>query len=181
MPEKELQLFVIEDNIGDFLLIQEALTKYGIEARLHLCQDGEAALKQLAQFGPANLPDLMIMDLNVPRIDGMQLLRYMRGAKLFDRTPVMVFTSSESVEDRLEAERSGANAYVTKPSNLDNFLLTVASTISKLIASSRSPGNGGQQRRQRCAKSSRGRLRVSQGLPNPLNDRTDPHRRRILY
>lgn len=128
----DLQIFIAEDSASDALLVEEALAAHGIPAKLKVCQDGESALWELAQLHRTNLPDLIIVDLNLPRIDGMQLLRHVRGMSLFDNTPVMVFTSSESLEDRQKAKRLGANAYFTKPTNLDDFLWTVASTIRKL-------------------------------------------------
>jgi CheY-like chemotaxis protein len=132
----ELQILIAEDSIGDVLLVTEALAAYGLKAELQLCKDGEAALSALARCDADNLPDLVIVDLNLPRVDGMDVLRYVRGLPIFDKTPVMVFTSSHAPNDRVEAERFGANAYVTKPPTLDEFLSTVGSAIHRLISPS---------------------------------------------
>lgn len=138
----ELQILIAEDSVGDVLLVKEALAAYGIRAELQLCKDGEAALSALARCDPGNLPDLIIVDLNLPRVDGMDVLRYLRGLPVFDETPVMVFTSSQAAADRAQAERFGANAYVTKPPTLDEFLSTVGSAIHNLIGGSGSHENG---------------------------------------
>jgi CheY-like chemotaxis protein len=131
-----LQIFIVEDSIGDVLLVKEALAAYGLTAELQLCKDGEASLSELDQCDAANLPDLIIVDLNLPRVDGMEVLRHIRGLPMFDRTPIMVFTSSHSANDRTEAERFGANAYVSKPPTLDEFLSTVGSALHNLIGGS---------------------------------------------
>jgi two-component system, chemotaxis family, response regulator Rcp1 len=137
----ELRILIAEDSLGDVLLVEEALAAYGLSAELQVCENGEAALSALAHCDGSNLPDLVIVDLNLPRVDGMDVLRYIRGLPVFDRTPVMIFTSSHGANDRAEAERFGANAYVTKPPTLDDFLLTVGSAIHKLIGRSGSHQN----------------------------------------
>lgn len=137
----ELQILIAEDSTGDVLLVKEALAAYGLTAELQLCKDGEAALSALTRCDAGNLPDLVIVDLNLPRVDGMDVLRYIRGLPIFDKTPVMIFTSSHAPNDRAEAERFGANAYVTKPPTLDDFLSTVGSAIHKLIGRSGSHEN----------------------------------------
>jgi CheY-like chemotaxis protein len=137
-----LRILIAEDSVGDVLLVKEALAAYGLTAELQLCNDGEAALSALARCDPGNLPDLIIVDLNLPRVDGMDVLRYLRGLPVFDKTPVMVFTSSQTPTDRADAQRFGANAYVTKPPTLDEFLLTVGSAIHDLVGGSGAHENG---------------------------------------
>src|SRR5262249_2075347 len=73
MDPKQVRIFVIEDNLGDVLLIQEALNARGIEAQLQVSTDGEQALRNLSSVDPRTAPDLMIIDLNLPRISGMAL------------------------------------------------------------------------------------------------------------
>lgn len=131
--ERALQIFIAEDSLGDVLLIREALAAHGVTAELLLCEEGEAALSNLSEFRADNLPDLIIVDLNLPKVGGMEVLQYIRSLPLFDRTPVMVFTSSHWSNDRVEAERFGANAYVMKPPTLDEFLSTVGSAIHGLV------------------------------------------------
>jgi CheY-like chemotaxis protein len=137
----ELKILIAEDSVGDVLLVKEALAAYGLTAELQLCKDGEAALSALARCYAGNLPDLIIVDLNLPRVDGMDVLRYLRGLPVFDKTPVIVFTSSQAANDRAQAERFGANAYITKPPTLDEFLATVGSAIHNLIGGSASHRN----------------------------------------
>jgi CheY-like chemotaxis protein len=145
-----LQIFIAEDSRGDVLLVKEALAAYGLTAELQLCKDGEAALSELGQCEAGNLPDLIIIDLNLPRVDGMEVLRHVRGLPIFDGTPIMVFTSSRSTNDRTEAERFGANAYVSKPSTLDEFLSTVGSAIRNLTGRSGAHENDSEGRFHGC-------------------------------
>ena len=132
----ELRILILEDSAGDVLLVEEALAAHGLSAQLQHCEDGETALAELGRLTETSLPDLIIVDLNLPRVDGMQLLRHLRSLSLFDKTPVMIFTSSQSVDDRKKAEQLGANAYFTKPTGLDDFLSTVADAVRRLTGAS---------------------------------------------
>lgn len=134
MESKDLRIFVVEDNLSDVLLIQEALNARGIQAKLQIAVEGERAMQDLAAMGLADVPHLIIVDLNLPRVNGLQLLRAIRRNLKFTATPVMVLTSSRSSQDRVEAEKLGATAYVSKPGSLDEFLGHVGETIQRLLA-----------------------------------------------
>jgi two-component system, chemotaxis family, response regulator Rcp1 len=176
---RPVRIFVAEDSAGDVLLIREALTAYGVTAELLVSEDGEAALTKLGQFTDDNLPDLIIVDLNLPRVDGMDVLRCVRGLPVFDRTPVLVFTSSHSLNDRAEATQFGANAYVMKPPTLDDFLSTIGSAIHSLISTSGSPELGGLGRIRRWPSQPRRLLRRGCFLSRRCGPRRNPRDPRL--
>lgn len=154
-----VQIFIAEDSDADILLIQEALDTYKIQAQLQISHDGVTALSDLKRISEHDLPDIIILDLNLPGINGLQLLRYIRSSSLFDRIPVVVFTSSRSILDRTEAQRLGATLYLTKPPTLDDFLTTIGPTIYNLTSRSPSSSIGRETRRQSCP-SGTGRYRI---------------------
>jgi len=127
------RIFVVEDNLSDVLLIQEAVNTNGIEAKLQVIVEGEKALNELSAMAPSQVPNLIVVDLNLPRVSGLELLRAIRKNRKFDATPVIILTSSKSPEDRVQAETLGASAYITKPMGLDEFLETVGGTIRRLL------------------------------------------------
>lgn len=135
MDRKQLRIFVIEDNLGDVLLIQEALNTRAIDAQLQVISSGDEAQKLLATLNPAAAPDLLIIDLNLPRVSGLEILESVRGNNNFSETAVLVLTSSKSSQDRVLAESLGADAFISKPLTLDEFLQAVGSTVERLFDS----------------------------------------------
>jgi len=121
---KAVCILVVEDNSGDVMLIQHCLSKHGVSARLHVSADGEEALKRVEELdrskGP--YPDLVILDLNLPKLPGTIVLNRIRQSSSWDDIPVVVLTSSNSPIDRDEAARLGANLYMNKPARLDEYL-----------------------------------------------------------
>ena len=149
MPD-QLRIFIAEDNHADVLLLEEVMLSQGIEARIQVANNGEAAVAALEEMTAADAPGLLVIDLNLPRIDGMELLQQVRSSAKFERTPVMILTSSQSAEDRLRAETLGANAFVSKPLTLPEYLATVGAAVRSLIGGPRRPGvSGGVRRRRR--------------------------------
>jgi chemotaxis family two-component system response regulator Rcp1 len=120
------RILLAEDNPADVYLLQEALAlPVGGAVELVVVRDGEEALNYIHHKQPyeeAPSPDLIILDLNLPKSDGGDVLRAIRIAPHLQRIPVVVLTSSESPRDRALAEKLGANRYVTKPVDLDEFL-----------------------------------------------------------
>lgn len=115
-------LLLVEDNPGDVLLIEEALQETGSTLRLRSVLDGEAALALLRQEGAyadVPTPDLVLLDLNLPRMDGHEVLSQIRSDERLQAVPVIVLTTSEAPEDVQRAYGLHANAYVTKPVDLD--------------------------------------------------------------
>jgi DNA-binding response OmpR family regulator len=130
-------IFIAEDSLSDFLLIQQAVKDHhGAPVQFHRYENGETALGALGEFNEANLPDLIIIDLNLPRIGGMQVLKQVRSSPLFNAIPVLILTSSRSEDDRAEAAKLGANAYVSKAPTLDEFLSSVGAALRALLPGS---------------------------------------------
>jgi|SRR5579872_3184026 len=173
MQHKDLKIFVIEDNLGDVLLIQEALNTRGIAAQVQVAADGEKAMQELYRMEGASVPQLIIIDLNLPRVNGMELLRSVRSSPKFAETAVMVLTSSKSPQDKVAAEGLGANLFISKPLTLDDFLTAVGDGIAWLISGPSArcrpfrtrgglpPPSGRANRRRRFEPRSVGLIRAS--------------------
>jgi two-component system, chemotaxis family, response regulator Rcp1 len=120
------RILLAEDNDGDVFLVRRALEKRGLPHELVLAHNGEEALVWLDHHsGDRNgdaKPDLILLDLNLPRVDGGQLLSHIRKSDSFARTPVIVLTSSDSPKDRQMALELGANLYFRKPTDLASFM-----------------------------------------------------------
>jgi CheY-like chemotaxis protein len=118
MPE----ILVAEDNPADVYLIRLALEEHGVTCPIVTATDGKDVLALLSLEGTHWRPDLIILDLNLPRHDGIEILEKVRSTKAIAEVPVVVLTSSDSPRDRQNANRLGATRYVRKPSNLEQFL-----------------------------------------------------------
>lgn len=126
MTEHKARILLAEDNDGDVFLVRRALQKRGVSHELVVAHNGEEALGWLdghagQQMGDG-APDLILLDLNLPRVDGAQLLSHIRKSDSFCRTPVIVLTSSDSPKDRQMALELGANLYFRKPTDLASFM-----------------------------------------------------------
>lgn len=126
MTEHKTRILLAEDNDGDVFLVRRALAKRGLPYELVVAHDGEEALTWLDAHGGEEkkdiAPELILLDLNLPRIDGAQLLSHIRKSDSFCRTPVIVLTSSDSPKDRQMALELGANLYFRKPTDLASFM-----------------------------------------------------------
>lgn len=122
------RILLIEDNDADALLIQEALREAGVEEPVHVSPDGEAAMAHLRAAGSTTQPDLVLLDLNLPRMDGREVLRRVKGDPALREIPVIVLTTSAAPEDISMAYGRGANAFVRKPLGMDR-LVDAASAI----------------------------------------------------
>ena len=115
------RIVIMEDNPADVLLIREALREQGLPANLVIVHDGEAAIEWASRsHEPA--ADLILLDLNLPRHNGQEVLTHIRSQPSLSRVPVAVFSSSDSQRDRDEARRLGADRVLVKPCSLDEFL-----------------------------------------------------------
>ena len=126
MTEHKTRILLAEDNDGDVFLVRRALGKRGLSHELVVAHNGEEALTWLDAHGGEEqkhtAPELILLDLNLPRIDGAQLLSHIRKSDSFRRTPVIVLTSSDSPKDRQMALELGANLYFRKPTDLASFM-----------------------------------------------------------
>ena len=123
-------ILLVEDNVGDARLVSEALRETGGECRLCHVADGLEALAFLRQQGAheeASRPDLILLDLNLPRKSGREVLAEIKADDTLRRIPVVVLTSSQSDEDVLSVYSLNANCYVPKPVDLDQFLAAIRS------------------------------------------------------
>ena len=120
-----MEILLVEDNLIDAKLAISALKKGDIQHRLTLIRDGEEALEFLEQRGKfvrAPRPDLILLDLFLPRVDGRGLLRQLKQRQGLQSIPIVVLTASEFDDDRADCEHLQVDSYMTKPVNLDKFL-----------------------------------------------------------
>lgn len=126
----QIEILLVEDNPGDVRLVSESLKEYKICNRLSMVRDGEEAmqfLRRKGQFADAPRPDLILLDLNLPKKDGREVLAEIKADPELRRIPVVVLTSSRDEEDVLRSYDVNANCYVTKPVDLDQFVRVVQS------------------------------------------------------
>jgi CheY-like chemotaxis protein len=125
-----IEILLVEDNPGDVRLTKEALKEGRVRNNLHVAKDGVDALAFLQRTGPyavAPRPDLILLDLNLPKKNGREVLAQIKQDEQLRHIPVVVLTTSQAEQDVLESYRLRANAYVTKPVDLDQFLKVVRS------------------------------------------------------
>lgn len=118
-------VLLADDNPSDVYLIREALREHSVDCVLRVVSDGKAALGVVSgETADADIEslDLIILDLNLPRHDGIEILQKLRESTAFEHIPVVVLTSSDSPRDRVLANQLGATRYLRKPTSLDEFL-----------------------------------------------------------
>ena len=128
------RLLVIEDNDADVFLIKRALQENNIPVDVTVCSDGESAVRLLNSREMESPPDAIIIDLSLPRIEGLDVLRKILNRPAYVGTPIMVFTSSPSPSDKHRVELLTGARYVQKPSGLENFLREVAENVKSMLA-----------------------------------------------
>ncbi len=127
---KPIEILLVEDNPGDVRLTVEALKEGKLRNNMNVVGDGEQALAYLRREVPyvdAPRPDLVLLDLNLPRKDGREVLADMKEDDDLKRIPVVVLTTSKAEEDILKMYNLHANCYITKPVDLDQFMNVVKS------------------------------------------------------
>jgi CheY-like chemotaxis protein len=120
-----IQVLLVEDDPGDVLMTQEAFADYKLGNNLHVVNNGVDALAFLrneGEYADAPMPDLVLLDLNLPRMDGREVLAAIKDDENLRRIPVVVLTTSEAEEDVLRSYSLHANAYVTKPVDFERFI-----------------------------------------------------------
>jgi CheY-like chemotaxis protein len=125
MNEDQKYILVVEDTEADAFLIREALRQAGIDCEAHVLDDGEKATEFIDNLDvneSASCPDAILLDLNLPKRSGEQVLQRIRRSLKCGPVPVVVVTSSDSPKDKLEAARLGATVYFRKPSKLAEFM-----------------------------------------------------------
>ena len=128
MNQREIEILLVEDNPGDARLTLEALKEAKVHNRLQHVRDGVEALAYLrreAPFTQAIRPDLILLDLNLPRKDGREVLAEIKTDPQFRRIPVVILTTSQAEEDVLRAYNLNANCFISKPVDLNQFIRVV--------------------------------------------------------
>jgi two-component system, chemotaxis family, response regulator Rcp1 len=118
-------VFLVEDNPADIFFVRTALQSEGIDSDVLVAQDGEKAIAfvETVDSDPeAPCPQVILLDLNLPRTSGMEVLRCVKRSARFSDVPVIIVTSSVAATDRAEAASLGANGYFLKPQNLDEYM-----------------------------------------------------------
>lgn len=126
---RSLDILLVEDNPGDIELTREALAAKGSPANLQVVMDGEQALDFLYQRGryqSAARPDLILLDLNLPKVNGRDILKLLKSDQERLDIPVIILSSSEASSDISESYRLHANCYVSKPIHFDGYMQTIA-------------------------------------------------------
>lgn len=121
-------IFLVEDNPADVRLTQEALVNGKVQHELHVASDGEEAmafLRRQESFRQAPRPDLILLDLNLPRKDGREVLAEIKADPDLMAIPVIILTSSQAEEDILKSYNLYANGYIVKPVDLDQFFKVI--------------------------------------------------------
>ena len=140
---RAIDILLVEDDPGDELITREAFEHNKLNNRLHVAHDGEEGLNYLyrrAGFEDVPRPDLILLDLNLPKYDGRQLLEKIKSDPDLCRIPVVVLTTSSAEEDVLRSYKLHANAYVTKPVDLDQFINAVRQIDEFFIQVVKLPG-----------------------------------------
>jgi chemotaxis family two-component system response regulator Rcp1 len=127
---RPIEILLVEDNPGDVRLTMEGLTESKVRNNLHVAQDGVEAmafLRREGQHGGAVRPDLILLDLNLPRMDGREVLAAVKSDPQLRTIPVVVLTTSRAEQDVLRSYELQANCYITKPVDLAQFITVVKS------------------------------------------------------
>ena len=130
-----LNILLIEDNPGDVDLLRLAFSNARFECELTVLDDGGEALalvRQEGKYATLQPPDLAILDLNIPKNDGLEILEAMRANGMYAEVPVAVFSSSSSPRERAAMERFRIRRFITKPSDLEEFM-KIGSLVKELL------------------------------------------------
>ena len=125
-----IDILLVEDNPGDERLTREALKEGKVYSNLHWAKDGVEAmdfLRRVGRHGAAPRPDIILLDLNLPKKDGREVLSEIKRDESLKRIPVVILTTSKAEEDVMRTYNLHANCYVTKPVDLEKFIVVVKS------------------------------------------------------
>jgi CheY-like chemotaxis protein len=125
-----IDILLVEDNPGDERLTREALKEGKVYSNLHWAKDGVEAmdfLNRRGKYSEAPRPDIILLDLNLPKKDGREVLQEIKSTEHLKRIPVVILTTSKAEEDVLRTYNLHANCYVTKPVDLEKFIVVVKS------------------------------------------------------
>jgi CheY-like chemotaxis protein len=140
-----IEVLLVEDDPGDELMTREAFEENKVRNHLHVARDGKEALDFLnrrGQYADAPRPDLVLLDLNLPKFDGRQVLAEIKADEDLRTIPVVVLTTSAAEEDILRSYQLHANAYVTKPVDFTRFIQVVRQIDDFFVSVVRLPARG---------------------------------------
>ncbi|MDI1323025.1 MAG: response regulator [Algoriphagus sp.] len=123
-----INILLVEDNEGDILLTTEALEEGKIPKSLKVIRDGSSMLiylKEIAERSPSELPDLILLDINLPKKNGHEVLKEVKSNKLIQHIPIIMLTTSSSEMDILKSYQEHANCYLIKPMEIGDFIQVV--------------------------------------------------------
>ena len=123
MPQRAVEILLVEDNPADVELTLAALRRNNLANEIHVCRDGEEALQYLGAHNGSNAASLklVLLDLKLPKVDGLEVLRTIKADPRTQAIPVVVLTSSREERDLVESYRLGTNSYIQKPVNFAEF------------------------------------------------------------
>jgi chemotaxis family two-component system response regulator Rcp1 len=125
MKGKEIHILLVEDNEGDIVLAREALKEARIGNRITVITDGEKALEYLFCNDNKRKPDLILLDMNLPKVNGLEVLAKIKADEALKIIPVVMLTTSTSEQDVLNAYRNHVNCYINKPIDLEEFIVVI--------------------------------------------------------
>ena len=125
MKGKEIHILLVEDNEGDIVLAREALKEARIKNRITVITDGEKALEYLFCNDNNRKPDLILLDINLPKVNGLEVLAKIKADEALKIIPVVMLTTSTSEQDVLDAYRNYVNCYINKPIDLEEFIVVI--------------------------------------------------------
>lgn len=125
---KNVNILLVEDNEGDILLTVEALEEGRIANVISVARDGQEALEKLeVSFQKGQLPDLILLDINLPKLNGHEVLEQLKQNEHFKHVPVIILSTSSSEMDILKSYKNHANCFITKPVEIDEFVKAIES------------------------------------------------------
>jgi two-component system, chemotaxis family, response regulator Rcp1 len=127
------RIFVAEDNPADVDLLRRSLEEHGTAYQLDVASDGAEALRFVEVFLESAIPDLILLDLNLPKHDGIEILKHVRRHQRLDSVPVIILTSSDSPKDRMSAVKLGITRYLRKASSLEE-VMAIGAIINEVLA-----------------------------------------------
>jgi CheY-like chemotaxis protein len=140
---RPVDVLLVEDDEGDILMTREAFEFYKIHNPLHVVTDGEQALhflRRTGSFADAPRPGLILLDVNLPRLSGLEVLAELKADPELSVIPVVMLTTSQAEEDILRSYRLHANAYVSKPVDFENFIEAIRQIDDFFMTLVRLPG-----------------------------------------
>ena len=120
-----IHILLVEDNEGDILLTKEALNQVKLINTISVTKDGKEAISYMEKIAPyvnSSIPDIILLDINLPKMNGHEVLKYLKANNNFKHIPIIMFTTSSAERDILESYKNYANCYITKPVEVDDFL-----------------------------------------------------------